>query len=83
MSAEPTLEERVARLEAIEEVRLTAAAYCRAIDEERTRESLERLFAPGIVVHAREELEGRDAVLRYMQLAMVPLDEGWGAVGVP
>jgi ketosteroid isomerase-like protein len=59
-----SVEERVARLEAIEEVRATMARYVRAVDEDGLG-ALAAVLAPEVVLRNPTAHEGRDAVLAY------------------
>jgi len=66
MAASLTLEERLARIEGIEESRSVVARYCGVIDGERTREALAPFFAEAAVLrNPAGETTGREAILDY------------------
>src|SRR4051812_29848832 len=60
-----SVEERLARLEAIEEVRATVARYARVNDELRDPEALAELLREDVVLRNPNAHEGRDAVVDY------------------
>ena len=66
MAAALTLEERLARIEALEAVRSVVSRYCVVIDHERTREALAPFFAEEAVLRNPAGLTtGREAILDY------------------
>lgn len=63
----PSLESRIARLEAIEDIRKLKALYCTYCDENYNPDKLATLFTEDAIWHAahRGRMQGRDAIRNF------------------